>query len=121
MGLSRAQDFMLFLLGMCYNSCSQKVKDPLQLEMRKCDFIVLARKAGLIKKSERAMYKNFELLEKSRYLNYKSNRLSLTKKGQNHFNRTLIRVGPYVDLATALKSKDVLKFARRAQLRFKNL
>lgn len=119
MKLSRPQEFVLFLLGMCYSHCSEKIKDPLQLELRKCDFIALAKKAGLIEKSDRAMYKNLELLEKARYLNYKSNLLSLTDKGRRFFSNTYKKVGPYIDLAEALNSCDVLKYANRAQLRFK--
>ena len=119
MKLSRPQEFVLFLLGTCYSYCSRKIREPLQLEMRKCDFIKLANKAGLIKKSERAMYKNLELLEKARYLDYKNNLLSLTPKGNRHFQSTMKKIGPYIELSNALNSKDVLKFARRAQLRFK--
>ena len=50
MKLSKPQEFVLFLLGTCYSHCSQKIKDPLKLEMRKCDFISLAKKAGLVNK-----------------------------------------------------------------------
>lgn len=119
MKLSQPQEFVLFLLGTCYSHCSQRIKDPLQFELRKCDFITLAKQAGLVNKSARAMYRNLELLEKSRYLNYKNNLLSFTPKGRRHFLSVMKKVGPYIDLSNALNSKDVLKFAKRAQLHFK--
>jgi len=88
--------------------------------MRKCDFIALARAAGLIEKSERAMYKNLELLQKSKHIEYRNNLLSLTKKGKSSYNRTSKKVTPYINLAVSLNTKDVNKFAKRNQLRFKN-
>lgn len=120
MPLSRPQEFILFLLGRCYEHVSHKISDPLEVGMRKCDFIALAKAAGLIQKSDRAMYKNLELLQKSRHVDYRNNLLSLTKKGRNHYNATSSKVNPYINLAVALSSKDVLKCAKRNQLRFKN-
>ncbi|MBW3019024.1 hypothetical protein KY329_02460 [Candidatus Woesearchaeota archaeon] len=120
MPLSKPQEFILFLLGKCYDHVSHKISDPLEVGMRKCDFIALAKAAGLVDKSDRAMYKNLELLQKTRHIDYRNNLLSLTKKGRNHYSRTSNKVDPYINLAVALSSKDVLKFAKRNQLRFRN-
>jgi hypothetical protein len=120
MPLSKPQEFILFLLGRCYEHCSHRIKDPLEVGMRKCDFIVLAKSADLVKKSERSIYKNLELLQKSKHINYQHNLLSLTKKGKGHYNKTSKKVTPYINLALNLTSKDVNKFAKRNQLRFKN-
>lgn len=115
MGVSKAQEFTLFLLGMCYRNCSRSVKAPLKLEMRKVDFISLACSAGLVNKSPRAMYRNLELLESARFISYKSKRLALTKKGRSYFDRKLKLVKPYIDAANAANSKNLLKFTRKAQ------
>jgi len=109
----------LFLLGRCYDHVSHKISDPLEVGMRKCDFIALAKAAGLIEKSGRAMYKNLELLQKSKHVDYRNNLLSLTNRGRKHYTKKSTEVNPYISLSTALSSKDVLKFAKRNQLRLK--
>lgn len=118
--LSKPQEFMLFLLGMCHEHCNNHIKGPLKLELRKSDFIALAKSAGLVGKSPRAMYRNLELLEKANFISYKNSRLSLTKKGQSNFNKKLKMVQPYIEVDSMLKSTNLLRYFRKTQLSFKN-
>ncbi len=118
MGVSKAQEFTLFLLGMCYRNCSLNVQAPLKIELKKSNFIALAKSAGLVKKSSRAMYRNLELLESSKFLDYKNSRLSLTKKGLAYFNKKLELVEPFINVSNAANSKNLLKYTKKAQLRF---
>lgn len=118
MGVSKSQEFTLFLLGMCYLNCSKSVRAPLKLELKKSNFIAIARSAGLVNKSSRAVYRNLELLEKSKFISYQNSKLALTKKGKNYFDKKLKLVEPYINAANASTSKNLLKFTRKAQSAF---
>lgn len=112
-------DFTIFLLGLCYDQCSRMINPNLQLQLRKCDFIRLARKAKLIDKSERAIYKNLEILQNKNYINYSNSRISLTRKGVKKFEIIDKKVRPFINLSNSLNSVDISKLLK-SQLFFRS-
>jgi len=113
MGLSRAEEFVLFSLGRCYEEANRRFEGkPMSVALSKMAFIDLARAAGMVQKGERAMYKNLEGLEQKKLISYASKSLRLTEKGEKKFRKVQRAVGPYVDVSLLLKSGDILKFSR---------
>ncbi len=118
-GLSKPQAFVLFALGRCYEECERRFADkPLVVNMSKKSFIELARKACMVSKGERAMYKNLEDLEEKKLLSYENKSLKLTQRGERHFHELLGRVEPYLAVSLLLRSEDVLKYTKM-QAKFK--
>ncbi len=119
MPLSKQQAFVLFSLGRCYEECDRRFADkPISVKMSKKAFIGLARSVGMVKKGERAMYKNLEDLEKRKLVSYENSSLRLTDKGERHFQSILSRTEPYLAVSLLLRSEDVLKFTK-VQAKFK--
>ena len=119
MALSTQQAFVLFALGRCYDECEHRFSDKfLEIDLNKKDFILLARKAGMVVKGERAMYKNLEDLEKARLISYSNKSLKLTPKGEKRYQELLSKIEPYVAVSLLLRSEDVLKYTK-VQAKFK--
>ncbi|MEM3153959.1 MAG: hypothetical protein QW165_00115 [Candidatus Woesearchaeota archaeon] len=119
MGLSKPQAFVLFALGRCYEECERRFADkPLSVHMSKKAFIELARAAGMVRKGERAMYKNLEDLESKKLISYENKSLRLTERGERRFQELLAKVEPYLAVSLLLRSEDVLKYTRM-QAKFK--
>jgi len=68
MELNKPQTYILYLLGLIFDEFEkqQGSSTPLQLALSKSDFIKIARRAQLISKLDRAVYKNLESLEKAK-------------------------------------------------------
>jgi len=113
MRVSKPQAFVLFALGRCYEECERRFADkPLKINMTKKAFIQLARVAGMVKKGERAMYKNLENLEKKKLIEYKNRSLKLTLRGEKHFHDILNKIEPYLSVSLFLHSENVLKYIK---------
>ncbi len=91
------------------------------MSLSKRSFIDLARKARITEKKERALYKNFEVLEKKGLVVYKNKNLMLTGRGQKLFSSIKKDLDPYVNVANILGSRDVLRHTRKAQTVFKKV
>lgn len=114
------QKFILFTLGQWYLEANKKLKNrPLQVAISKSVFIDVAKKAKMVKKKERALYKNLEMLEKKKLISYKNKNLILTKKGNILFKKLNQEVTPYLKVVNTLKSKNPLSYSRKAQTVFK--
>ena len=119
MGVSKQQTFVLFALGRCYEECDRRFADkPIVVQMSKKAFIELACTAGMVKKGERAMYKNLEDLEKKRLISYHNKSLRLTERGEKRFHELLSKIEPYLAVSLLLHSEDVLKYTK-VQAKFK--
>lgn len=99
MSLTKTQQRILYSLGQCYQKLNQPFQDkPFKVFISKIAFIELLKQADFIKKQERALYKNLELLEKKKLLAYKEKKIKLTQRGQRTFNRIEKEIKPFVDI-----------------------
>lgn len=118
MDLTNAQRFILFTLGVWYEGANRKLKDKwLEVFISKVVFIEVIKKAKLVEKEERALYRNLELLEKKRFVSYKNKSLALTGKGFNAFNRIKKELSPYINFIDVISKKDPLSYSKRIQTR----
>ncbi len=116
MEVGKPHKFILFTLGEYYSEVNKRLKTKsLQLIISKVVFIDLLKKAGIVKKKERAVYKNLEWLEKKKYIKYDNRVLSLTNKGNKELEKIRKEIQPYINVSKILKSKDLLKIAKKSQ------
>lgn len=121
MHLNTPQMYILYLLGLIFHEFErQQGEKPLELALSKSDFIKIARRAELVSKQERAMYKNLETLEQLKYISYDKNNLYLTKAGKKLFEQKIKEVTPYVRLTVTISAENLMRYAKRAQTKFKN-
>ena len=83
--------------------------------MSKAAFIDLARAAGMVKKKERALYKNLESLEEKKLIMYNHKSLALTPKGQKAYERVLNELAPYLSVSQLLTNQDVLRYTKKVK------
>lgn len=119
MGLPLQQEVILFALGKWYEECDLRLKDrSLRIVLSKKKFIDAVRKVGIARKSERAVYKNLENLEKRRLIVYVKGSLSLSKSGSKRFSVLSRRISPFLQVKEILGAINVLKSsAVQTQLR----
>ena len=99
MSLSKAQLRILYALGQCYQKLNQPFQDkPLTIFISKIAFIELIKQADFIRKQERALYKNLEILEKKKLIAYQEKKIKLTPRGQRLVNRLEREIKPYLDI-----------------------
>ena len=97
MALTKTQQRILYSLGQCYQRLNQPLKDkPVKIFISKIDFIQLVKQANFVKKKERALYKNLELLGKKKLIEYKDKKIKLTQKGQRIVNKIEKETKPFV-------------------------
>ena len=99
MALTKVQQRILFSLGECHTKLNQPYADkPLKVFVSKIDFIELVKKADFVKKQDRALYKNLELLEKKKLIEYKDKKIKLTQKGKSLFNKIEKEIRPFIEI-----------------------
>ena len=82
MKLTRTQRFILYSLSKFYEHLNQPLEDkPLKLRTSKVAFIELLTKSKIIARQERALYKNLEILEKKKLIEYDNRMIRFTKIG----------------------------------------
>ena len=119
MQLTTTQKFILYALGIWYLEANEKLKDKqLEIAISKAVFIDIVKEAGIVEKQSRALYKNLELLEKSKLIKYNNKNLSLTKKGNKIFSKVREDSQPYIEVAKILAGKNPLSYSKRLQTRF---
>lgn len=97
MSLTKTQKRILYSLGNCYQNLNQPYQDkPLKVRISKIQFIELIKKADFVKKQDRALYRNLELLEKKKLIEYKEKKIKLTQKGKRIFNKIEKETNPFV-------------------------
>ena len=117
--LTSTHKFILFALGFWYKETNRKLEDKsLTISISKALFIDIIKKTGIVEKQPRALYKNLELLEKSRIIRYENKSLSLTKKGENAFLNIYAEMKPYVNIIKLVTEKNLLSYSKRLQTRF---
>ncbi len=105
---------MLFILGhVLQESQKQFSNKPLSVYISKADFISIALHLGAVAKHERAIYKNLELLEKSRLISYKKDKqkrsLRLSQKGYQAFQRLAQRHEDWHTIRQKIEQAELLK------------
>lgn len=119
MQLTPTHKLMLFAIGSWYLEANKKLKDKqLEVSISKAIFIDIIKKAGLVEKQPRAIYKNLEILEKNKLIKYENKSLSLTKKGQKIFLQIYKENKPYINVVKLLSGKDPLSYSKRIQTKF---
>ena len=99
MSLTKTQQRILYSLGHCYQNLNEPYQDkPLKVRISKIAFIELIKQADFMKKQERALYKNLELLEKRKLIEYIDKKIRLTQKGQRFFNKIDKEVRPFMHI-----------------------
>lgn len=99
MSLTKTQQRILYSLGQCYQKLNQPFQDkPFKVFISKIAFIELLKQAEFIKKQERALYKNLELLEKKKLIQYPEKKIILTSRGQSTFNRIEKEICPFTEI-----------------------
>ena len=120
MKATKVQKFILFPLGKWFEEANEKIKDrPLRVSISKTIFIELVKKAEFAKKQERALYKNLEILEEKKLIEYKNKGLELTKKGKKLYEEINKDLKPYFDVFSKLKEKDSISYTKKVQTIFK--
>ena len=111
---------MLFILGQYYRVMKKKFNiDFLEVVISKTDYISLVMKSGMVSKKERAIYKNLELLEKKKLVQYKNKMLRLTPKGNRIFNEINKEIQPFIDVVETIENKRVIEYTKKPQTIFK--
>lgn len=105
---------MLFILGhVLQESQKQFSNQPFSVYISKADFISIAQHVGAVMKQERAVYKNLELLEKSRLISYKKDKqkrsLRLSQKGYRAFQRLAQRHEDWHAIRQKIANTELLK------------
>ncbi len=119
MQLTPTHKFILFTLGIWYLEANKKLKDKqLEISISKAVFIDIIKKSGLVEKQARALYKNLELLERSKLIKYENKSLFLTKKGEKIFSKVYDDIKPYINVVKLLEGKNPLSYNKRLQTRF---
>ena len=119
MRISKKHLFVLFALYQYLREANKQFqRAPLTVSVSKIVFIELLKKLKLADKSERALYKNLEVLEKKKLLRYENRFLKPTKRGLKLYKKMLEEFEPYFHLMHTIKG-DVAKLTRKAQTFFK--
>lgn len=117
--LSEKHQFILYSLYKYLTALNRRFEnEPLEASMMKIDFIKLLLDLKIVEKSERALYKNLEVLEEQRYLKYESHFLKLTPKGLKLALKTEKEKLPYLKLWEQINKADV-KILKDVQAYFK--
>lgn len=115
--LNKQQKLLIFSLGLLHANIYNRFKNkPYSAIISKSAFIELAIKSNITKIKERAIYKNFEYLEKKKYIEYYNKSLILSRKGMKTFNKLIKEMVPFLDVKETFSSeKNMLKFTNKAK------
>jgi len=118
--ITKIQKYILYSLGKWIEEANKKVSGkPLIVSISKIRFIELMKKSDIVSKEIRALYKNLEVLEKKKLINYKYKELELTAKGKKQYEKIKRELEPYLDINNKLEGKKALIYARKIQTLFK--
>jgi len=117
--LSEKHQFILYALYKYLTSINRRFEnEPLEASMMKIDFIKLLLDLKIVEKSERALYKNLEILQEERYIKYEAHFLKLTNKGLKQILRIEDKMLPFWKLWEQINKGDI-KLLKAVQSYFK--
>tara|TARA_Y100000310_G_scaffold345580_1_gene466874 strand:+ start:3606 stop:4049 length:444 start_codon:yes stop_codon:yes gene_type:complete len=120
MKLTRTQRLMLYSLGHYYRRLNQELQEkPISLKTSKITFIELLLDSKIIAKQERAVYKNLEMLESKKLIEYENKMIKFTEKGLSILNKINKEIHKFIDVQlyfdTAKKPKRKLQTVIKAK------
>jgi len=119
MKLNKIEKVMLYALGRYYDISLRALPDKsLAIHLPKNVFIDFVRKVKLFEKGERAIYKNFEYLEKRKLISYENKNLTLTEKGAKEYRELREGLKPYFEINNII-IKDRVRDSKKLQTVFK--
>ncbi len=114
MVLTNNQKFILYILGMWHKEANKNFQgEPFKVSISKVLFIDLIKKAKIVEKEERALYKNLEVLEKKYLVMYKNKNLALTERGRKHFLKVNEELVPYMKVVQLLRDKKMAGYSNK--------
>jgi hypothetical protein len=120
MKTSKVQNYILFTLGKWFEEANKKIKNSsLKVSISKTTFIDLVKTAKFAKKQERALYKNLEILEKKKLVEYQNKELELTKRGKKLYEEINDSLKPFFNVFQKLKDKNPIGYTKKVQTIFK--
>ena len=91
MVLNSSQKLIVYALSEFYNSLNQPLTEkPVHVRTSKITFIEHLLASKIITKQERAVYKNLELLEKKKLIQYDNKMIQLTEYGLKELQKMTI-------------------------------
>ena len=119
MRLNKKHKFILYILYQFLRESNKRFSDkPLKMSVSKIVFIEALKKTKIADKSERALYRNLEVLEKKKLIKYENKFLKPTVKGLKLFTEMHKEVFPYIHAVEIIK-KEAPRMTRKAQTYFK--
>lgn len=110
---------VMYSLGLYNELASKNVPKGLAVVLPKYVFINFVKDIKIIKKGERALYRNLEFLEKKKCIEYDNHDITLTKKGKALYKSIKQEVRPFIDVAKTIIPKKIISKTRKLQTRFK--
>ena len=118
MELSKVHRLMLFTLGSWCHKAEKKFEGrPVEIAITKSVFISALMHAGIAGKKERALYRNLELLERKKLINYKDRCLRLSARGLKMYQRISQNIEPFLHILDVLARTDPLSYSKKVQTR----
>ena len=119
MGVTGTKKEMLFILGQFFRKTNRRFsKFPLDVSVSKAEFIDVIIGMKTVSKSERALYRNLEILQKEKYLVYGDRDLKMSRKGFVEYERIRKEVELFSHISDSV-DKGKIKFKRKTQTRLK--
>ena len=117
--LTKTERLILFSLSQFYSSINQQlVTKPLRLETSKITFIELLLQSKIITKQKRALYKNLEILEDKKLIEYDNRMIKSTDSGLKMFQKIDREINQFVDIKEYFK--EIKKTKRKLQTEINN-
>lgn len=108
MKISKKHLFVLFSLIGYLKKVNRRFKNkPLEASVSKIDFIRFIQSSKISEKSQRGLYKNLEILEKKKLIEYGNRFLKLTKRGLTKARDIEMEIKPYLDVMKKLESSRI--------------
>ena len=118
---TKVQKYILYSLGKWFEEANKKIGDnPLQVSISKSVFIDLMKRAEIAQKQERALYKNLEILEEKKLIEYANKELNLTKKGIRLCKEISKECNNYFKLIKKMQEKDPASYTKKIQTVFRD-
>lgn len=117
-GVSKKHLFVLFALMQYLKKVNKKFKkQPLAASVSKINFIRILKTSKITAKSQRGLYRNLEVLEKKKLIDYDTKFLKLTKKGLAKAREMEKDIIPYLSLIKKLEKKKIDKGSLQAHFK----
>ena len=119
MKLNKRHKYVLYALVKYLEQANRRVKKRLlKVSVSKIVFINVLKGLKIIEKSQRALYKNLEVLEKKKLIKYDNKYLRMTERGMKMVEEIENEMKPYREIARNVRKKELLKLSKAPQAFF---